>query len=66
MIIIGHSLSDIDKDYFYKVHELLNEDANWIFTYYSNEDKDNYMNFIPDCGIDEENVIFVKIEEYLK
>ena len=41
VFILGHSLSDIDMDYFVKVRECVSPWCRWYISYYSEDDKCN-------------------------
>lgn len=49
VVVIGHSLADIDLGYFGKVLSLTNQNTIWHFTYYSEEDKKRIDSFKQKC-----------------
>ncbi len=39
VIILGHSLSEIDMPYIVKIFNSIKKDAKWVATYYSEDEK---------------------------
>lgn len=46
VIVLGHSCSDVDEEYFLEVKSNVQKDARWKFSYYSEQDKEHVENFI--------------------
>lgn len=44
--VLGHSVSNVDMDYFDEILSKVSETSNWYFTYYSEQDLCNIENFI--------------------
>ena len=38
IVVVGHSLSEIDKPYFMKIQELINHQIPWFISYHSDDD----------------------------
>lgn len=54
--VLGHSISEVDLPYFEEVAGKVNESAEWVVTYYDEEELDHHKEKIRDLGID--SVIF--------
>lgn len=46
VVVIGHSLTMIDEQYFHEVKRKINSDAYWCFTFYNQQDKSNIDSFV--------------------
>ncbi|MBO6187393.1 MAG: bacteriophage abortive infection AbiH family protein [Prevotella sp.] len=55
IVVLGHSLSEIDEDYFGYVRKLVAKDAHWHFSKYSPSDEAQISKCIKDIQIPEEN-----------
>lgn len=51
VIVIGHSLNQVDYPYLIKVRDSIKSDAEWIFTYYDKDDVKAIGDFISELGI---------------
>ena len=49
IVVIGHSLADIDLRYFGHIIKLLDQEVVWHFSYHSEKDKNNIDNFKREC-----------------
>lgn len=49
--ILGHSLSEIDIEYFVKIKKIVVPDCKWIISYYSKDDLDRISVFVNYLGI---------------
>ena len=63
--ILGHSISDIDIDYFIKVKNSVKNDAKWYISFYDNSDYEIKSERIKKLNIPASNVILDKIEQLL-
>jgi hypothetical protein len=54
IVVIGHSLSDIDKPYFARVLQKVNKYAQWFISAYSDSDKVNAKDFIENINAGQE------------
>lgn len=61
VIVIGHSLAEVDLPYFEHLTKSVTPNARWTATYYSNSDKDSHYNTLTHMGI--KNVSVVKIKD---
>ncbi|WP_353980919.1 AbiH family protein [Salinicola endophyticus] len=52
VIIIGHSLSCVDRPYFEEIYKNTPLDITWLVTYHSEEDKANHLDFLISMGIE--------------
>lgn len=63
IIIIGFSYSSIDFEYFKKISELL-PNANWKFTYYNDNDKNNAKIYIEKMNLNEDKYEILESKYY--
>lgn len=62
IIVLGHSLNEVDIPYFKKIVEVL-PSSNWIVSYHLEEDLKNHTVQLNACGITPELVRFCKIDD---
>jgi hypothetical protein len=62
IFVLGHSLSEVDMEYF-KFISNNNKEAKWIISYYSNSDFENCKNMVENLGI--KNSKIVKYEDII-
>lgn len=63
IIVLGHSLGEVDWPYFKKVQQLL-PDTNWKISYYSQEEKLNLKSTaIEMLGINDDKIQMIRIDE---
>jgi hypothetical protein len=74
VIILGHSISDVDKPYFLKVIETLKfnckalqfsgcKKVNWIASYYKDSERDERIEKLAEIGVSKNLIQMIKIEE---
>ncbi len=64
VIILGHSLSDVDLPYFRHIYEsIVNKDIPWTVTYYSDAEADTFFGKLIDLGIDPNLINLVKMAD---
>ncbi|MES9797827.1 AbiH family protein, partial [Bacillus toyonensis] len=56
VIIIGHSLGDVDLPYFKKVKERVNENTEWHVYYYRENEIENFRDKLNKIGIIEQYI----------
>ncbi|MGR5435492.1 bacteriophage abortive infection AbiH family protein [Vibrio owensii] len=61
VIIIGHSLAEVDLPYFKHIAKSVKPNTRWIATYYSDKEKSSHFNTLTDMGV--KNISVVKIED---
>jgi hypothetical protein len=61
--VLGHSLSDIDVPYFGKIIDCVNDDANWIVTYFSEEEKLSHKETLAKCGVRNGMINLIKMND---
>lgn len=49
--VLGHSISDIDMDYFKKIHKQLRLKPHWFVTYHKEEDKSYFIGQLEEIGL---------------
>jgi hypothetical protein len=63
IIVIGHSISEVDQPYFKKIiNELKGREIIWKITYYSESEYESHIEKIKKLGIDLNSVELIKIE----
>lgn len=62
VVIIGHSLNNIDIPYFRRIAEVATS-ANWTVTYHDETDKPIFMQTLVDCGIAEDKIKAIDTQE---
>ena len=66
VIVLGHSLNEIDMPYFEKIKDLVSDGCKWIIVYYSGKDeKKKYIKSIKSLGLTESSELLTW-EEYQK
>ncbi|EJR11811.1 bacteriophage abortive infection AbiH family protein [Bacillus cereus] len=64
VIIIGHSLGDVDLPYFKEVKERVNENTEWHVYYYSENDIENFRDKLTQIGIIEQYIKFIHCDTF--
>lgn len=57
--VIGHSMSEVDIDYFDEITKKVNKDVQWNFTWHTSEDKENIECFIKRANINQYRLGFI-------
>ncbi|WP_371974558.1 bacteriophage abortive infection AbiH family protein [Lelliottia nimipressuralis] len=63
IVIIGHSLSDVDMPYFSAIKEYVHPDCKWTATYYLKKEKEHHWHKLKNLGI--EHPIIVEMNSLL-
>ena len=63
IVIIGHSLNEVDMPYFRKVLQSVSPNAVWTACYHDDSDEQKFKNILMNLGIDKEKVLVHKTEE---
>ncbi len=63
VVILGHSLSDVDMPYFKKVFDSISKNSQWSASYYCECEKHSHMNVMNDLGIKKRNRRLISIEQ---
>ncbi len=63
VVIIGHSLNEVDMPYFRKVLQAVSPNTVWTAYYHENSDEQRFKNILINLGIDKEKVFVHKTEE---
>lgn len=61
--IIGHSLADVDLQYFSFLFDYLTEDIDWIVTYHKEYEKRDFITKLLSIGIQRENIYMYRTEQ---
>ena len=61
--VLGHSLSEVDIPYFNKIIDCVNDDANWIVTYFSEEEKLSLKETLIKCGVRNSMINLIKMND---
>ncbi|WP_419236194.1 bacteriophage abortive infection AbiH family protein [Serratia fonticola] len=60
VFVLGHSLAEVDGEYFAKINKSIQENARWVIALYKDEIKSGSLN---DYGISATNISFVQYED---
>lgn len=64
VIVLGHSLSNIDKPYFEKVIDSIpDKNIEWIVSYHSSEESITHLESLKSLGIKEKQIKLIRIDE---
>lgn len=63
IIILGHSLSEVDMPYLIEVFKSIKSDATWAISFYLDGDKEIYEQRIMDLGVMKEKIRLIRIED---
>lgn len=63
IFVLGHSLSDIDKVYFEKISDSIDENCHWVVSYYSDNERCSHINFLIEIGINKDLIKLEKIDK---
>ena len=64
VIIIGHSLGDVDLPYFKEVNERVNGDTEWHVFYYDENEINMFRDKLIQLGIVEQNIEFIHCDRF--
>ena len=64
IIIIGHSLGEVDLPYFKEVLTRVKENTFWKVYYYKKDEKDIFKEILIKIGIDESNILMCPTEQF--
>ena len=57
--VLGHSLSNIDFDYFQEIRKNVNDKCRWYFSAYSTLDRERAIQLIKELSIKEHQIITI-------
>lgn len=63
VLILGHSISNVDHPYFIKIKENVSDNCKWIVSYYSNDEIEKHKANLIACGVDVMNIIPLSLSE---
>lgn len=63
IVIIGHSLNEVDMPYFRKVMQSVSPNSVWTAYYHEDRDEQRFKNILMNLGIDKEKALVRKTEE---
>ncbi|CAI9686768.1 hypothetical protein EAVNVH72_03483 [Elizabethkingia anophelis] len=66
VIVLGHSISEVDLKYFEVLKDKLNESVIWYVSYYSELEKQAHLETLQKLGINNNNIIQIKITDLKK
>lgn len=64
VIVLGHSLSEVDEKYFIKILRSIKDSSNWTVTYNRRNKKDIYKLRLLNIGVSEDKINVVKMNEF--
>jgi len=56
VVILGHSLAEIDLPYFEKIFRSVQENAEWLVTYYNANERNAHKETLMSIGVNEKNI----------
>jgi len=62
ILVLGHSLSGIDKPYFEKLFSEVSPKAKWIVSYYNHAEKESHIATLTEIGIRKEMIKMIELE----
>jgi len=65
VIVLGHSLSTVDRDYFLEIVKYISKNATWKVSYYSESEKESHIETLIDIGIKKNTIELIKIIDLL-
>lgn len=65
VFILGHSLADVDLQYFAVLNEILGQDVFWTVTYYTDDEREGFLFQLQKCGIGQDMIRMCKMEELI-
>ena len=63
IVVLGHSLSEVDIPYFVKVFNSIQSHALWIATYYGSNEKNTHKKSLNNLGVAKKNIKLITIDE---
>ena len=66
VIVLGHSISEVDLKYFEVLKAKLNENVIWNVSYYSELEKQAHKETLLQLGINNNNIVQIKITNLKK
>jgi hypothetical protein len=63
VLILGHSISDVDHPYFMKIKENVPDNCKWVVSYYSNDEIEKHKKNLSACGVDVTNIITLSLSD---
>ncbi len=63
IIILGHSLSNVDLGYFKKVFSSVSDDTVWTVSYYYKDEMQSHINTLNNLGVKNSNIKLIKITD---
>lgn len=65
IIVLGHSLGDVDLPYFTEIIKSVNSDIIWKVSYYNETEESTHRNRLSDLGIKNNNIKTIQLEDLL-
>ncbi|AMC35357.1 bacteriophage abortive infection AbiH family protein [Janthinobacterium sp. B9-8] len=65
VIVLGHSLSVVDRPYFIKILDCVDASAKWTVTYYGDKEKKRHIRSLNEIGIEANAVELVEISRFV-
>jgi hypothetical protein len=66
IIILGHSINEIDLPYYEKIYHVVNQSTLWRVSYHCPKDENKYKQILISIGIDENRIEMFKMQELSK
>lgn len=65
IVVLGHSISDVDMNYFKELKERVSKNVDWIASYYSDWEKQKHLEALVSLGIDEDKIEQIQMKDLL-
>ena len=65
VIVLGHSLSEVDRPYFIKIRECVDASAKWTVTYYGSEERDRHNRSLHEIGVEDSSIELVEMSRFV-
>lgn len=65
VIILGHSLAEVDRDYIQEVFTSVSESTAWIVSYYGDSEKEHHLEVLEEIGIENSNLNLIRLDHLL-
>jgi hypothetical protein len=65
VIVLGHSLSEVDRPYFVKILQSVDFSANWTVTYYGVDERERHKQSLYEIGVANRNIELVEMSRFV-
>ena len=65
VFVLGHSLSEVDRDYFDQVIHSISKNSIWVVSYYNPNERNARKNRLTEFGIEKRQIILIQMDELI-